>query len=76
MGFYNDSEKITFDEAEEIVKEFRREYRDRRTYVRTRDICDVMDIDGSMHNKIRIHEALEKECKSIRKSNGTKFVIE
>lgn len=75
MGFYNDSDKLTFDEAEQIVKDYIREYKDRRTYVRTKNICDRMEIDGSMHNKLRIHDALEKQCKPIKRSNGTKFKI-
>lgn len=75
MDFYEDEDKITFDEADEIVKKFQREYKNRRTYVRARSVCEQMDIEPSMHNKIRIHEALEKQCKAIRKSNGTKFRI-
>ena len=75
MGFYNDSDKLTFDEAEQIVDEYIIEYKDRRTYVRTKNICERMDIDGSMHNKIRIHDALEQKCEPIKKSNGTKFKI-
>lgn len=75
MGFYNDSEKITFDEAEQIVHDYITEYKDRRTYVRTKNVCDRMELDGSMHNKIRIHDALEKKCEPIKKSNGTKFKI-
>lgn len=73
MGFYDDSDKITFDEADRLVSDFKRRYKDRRTYVRAKDVCQELEIEASMHNKIRIHEALEKECEAIKKSNGTKF---
>lgn len=75
MGFYNDDDKLTFDDAERIVDDYIREYKNRRTYVRTKNICNEMDIDGSMHNKLRIHDALEKRCEPIKRSNGTKFKI-
>lgn len=75
MGFYNDEHKLTFDEAEQIVNDYIRDYKDRRTYVRTKNICDEMDIEGSMHNKLRIHDALETKCEPIKRSNGTKFKI-
>ena len=75
MSFYKDEDKITFDEAEEMVEEFFDEYACKRSYVRTRDICNQLDIESSMHNKHRIHEALKEKCDSSRKSNGTKFKI-
>lgn len=75
MGFYNNDSKITFDKAEELVDEFTREFKDRRSHVRARDVCQEMEVEQSMHNKIRVHEALEKQCETIRKSNGTKFKI-
>lgn len=75
MGFYDDEEKITFDNADVIVDRYLRQYHSRRTFVRTRDICGEMDVKNSMHNKIRIHEALSKQCKEIKKADGSKFKI-
>lgn len=76
MGFYrNDDNKITFDEAEDMVEEYLNDDNRYRSYIKTRDICRHMDIDSSMHNKVRIHDALEEKCEVVRKSNGTRFRI-
>jgi len=73
-GFYSqDESKITFDEAEDLVEQYVREHKNFRTYIKTRDICNNMNIEPSMHNKVRIHNALEDKCESYTKSNGTRF---
>lgn len=75
-GFYGgNSDKITFDEAENIVGEYLSDNKKYRTYIKTRDVCRDMDISPTMHNKVRIHDALEKECEPVKKSNGTRFRI-
>lgn len=75
MGFYKSNNKITYDKAEKLVKQFMVENSHCRTYIRTRDICSEMDIDPTMHNKIRIHDALDSKCEATSRSNGTKFRI-
>jgi hypothetical protein len=75
MGFYETESKITYDKAEEIVDEFVTKYSHRRSYVRTRDICSEMEIEPTMLNKIRIHDALDGRCEATSRSNGTKFRI-
>ena len=69
-GYYEDSEKLTFDEADRIVNRFLREFDSRKTHVTCKDIISVYEIEMRHHNLIRINKALDKKLETTRESGS------
>lgn len=69
MSYY-ESSKITYDEAEKIVRRYIREYRDRRTRVSSKQVADSAGVEPNKHNIHRICAALDSQLEVTRESGG------
>ncbi len=70
MRYYKDPEKLTFDDAEELVERYIREHVNRRNRVTCKDIAVAYDIKESHHNLIRITDALDARLEVARQSGS------
>lgn len=68
--FYRDSDKITFDEAKELVDGYIRRYGKRRTRVSSRDIAKKEDIKTSQHNLHRLNSVLDDQLETDRRRSS------
>lgn len=69
-GYYEDPDKITFDEAERLVDRYIREYSDRRSRVCSTHVAETYDVESEHHNLIRISDALNDRLEVRKVSSG------
>lgn len=69
-GYYEDPDKITFDDAEIIVERYIREYSDRRSRVTCRNVARAYEVESSHHNLVRINSALDDRLETSRESGS------
>ena len=53
---------ITYVEADDIVERYVREKIETRPRTTSRDVARWADVDYTTHNRIRLHDALERVC--------------
>lgn len=77
-SFYDNEDKLTFDEADVIVERFIRKYEDRMNRVTSKEVAKKCDVEPSRHNVIRINEALSERLEVSRPAGtrATQFKIE
>lgn len=69
--FYEEPNRITFDDAEVIVDRYIRKYTDIRTRVTGKQLANAEGIKQSQHNLIRINQALDDRLKKTRQTGST-----
>jgi len=70
-GYYENEDKITFDEADTLVDRYISRVGGRRSRVTSKDVAREFDIEQSHHNLIRLTEALGKRLE-ISRDSGSK----
>lgn len=70
--YYNDEEKITFDEADWYVSDFIIRFSDRRSVISVDEVARENSIETSRHNMIRLTEALDDRLRRVDNGNSTK----
>lgn len=66
MTYYNDGNKLTFDEAEQLVVEYMDSSESTKTYATCKDVARFFDVRTSQHNLIRLDDALSRMCEVHR----------
>lgn len=76
--YYEDSSKITFDRADDLVEEFIADHGDLITRVTCKDVANKLDIEESHHNLIRLNDALDDRLEVVRQSGAkaTQYALE
>lgn len=76
--YYNNDDKITFDEASSFVERYIRMNRERRNRVSSQQIAKAYDIEPCQHNLIRLNDELKNRLEIDRKrsSKSTLYKIE
>ena len=72
--YYKNSDKITFDQADDFVCRYVENHGDRKRYVKTKHVIDAFDIEQSRHNSIRISKALQRLL-NVAEASGTTTTI-
>jgi hypothetical protein len=77
-SFYEDEDKITFDEAEQLAERFIREHGDRVNRVTSKDVAGKYDVEKTRHNLVRINQALDERLEVMRSasSRATQFKLD
>lgn len=70
MSYYDDDERITFDDAARHVERYIREYGDRRNRVTCKQVAEAYDIAARQHNLIRLNEELDARLETTRSAGG------
>lgn len=70
MSYYDDPEKLTYDEAHSLVEQYLREYEKRRTRVTGKDVAVAYEVEETQHNLIRICDALDQRLEVVRESGA------
>lgn len=73
-GYYDDEDKLTFDEAECLVEKYVQQYKTRRTHVKGSDIIQWSSYSETMHNRYRISAALEEKL-PLERGGGSRTRI-
>lgn len=72
MPYYPD-ERITYEKAETLVKDFIQECEGKTLYlVSAREVCKKVGIDPSNHNQRRVHDVLQEELEKSEEWSGSK----
>lgn len=77
-NYYEDEDKITFDEAEVLVERYIRLYEDRKSRVTCKHVASEYDVEELHHNLIRLNDALGKRLEVTRESGtrATQYKLE
>jgi len=60
--FFEDSDKITYPDADGIVADYLEERAADRVRVTSRDVLEWSEVPDTSHNQRRIHDALTRLC--------------
>lgn len=69
-GYYADSDKLTFDRADQLVERFIEENGEMVERVTCKEVAKEYDVETSHHNLIRLNEALSDRLDVARKSGS------
>lgn len=73
MSYYDDDDKLTYDQAEDLLERYIEEYHDQRASFNACDVLDRYDYPRSHHNILRLTEFLQKQCQTIGNTSPTRY---